>query len=78
MPFGQIFLFILTSIIQRLIAPKPTEPPPPALGEVEVPQVNEGAPIPVVFGTRAIKGATVVWYGDLRTSAITQESEGKK
>ena len=78
MPFGQIVLFILTSVLQRILAPKPTAPPPPEVGQVEVPQAKEGTPIPVVFGTVAIKGANVVWYGDLRTSPISQESEGGK
>ena len=40
-------------------------------------EAEEGKAIPVVFGDAWVKGSNVVWYGDLRTTAITKKS-GKK
>ncbi len=78
MPWGQIVLFIVTSIISRLIAPKPPKPAPARLGDVDVPTAEEGRPIPVVFGTRLVRGSNIVWFGDLRTTPIKQSGGSKK
>jgi len=77
MPFSQIFFFIISTIIQALLAPKPPKPKPAALADFDVPTAEEGRPIPVVFGTVLIRGPNVVWYGDLRNTPI-QSGGGKK
>lgn len=43
---------------------------PSGLSEFQVPTAEVGREIPVLFGTRLLKGPNVVWYGDLRTQAI--------
>lgn len=43
---------------------------PSGLSEFQVPTAEVGREIPVLFGTRLLKGPNVVWYGDLRTRAI--------
>ncbi len=37
---------------------------------IDAPTAEEGIPIPVLFGTKRIKGPNVVWYGDITTEAI--------
>ena len=41
---------------------------------------EQGKPIPVLFGTRVIRQANCVWYGDIKTTEIRQTSGsgGKK
>ncbi|WP_027855201.1 hypothetical protein [Marinobacterium litorale] len=60
-----------------LLVPKPKQPNPAAAEEFDIPTAQEGKSIPVLFGTRVIKGASVVWYGDIKTKAIKKKS-GKK
>ncbi|MBN2019299.1 MAG: hypothetical protein JW749_03640 [Sedimentisphaerales bacterium] len=38
--------------------------------DIDVPTADEGVEVPVLFGTRRIKGPNVVWWGDLKTKAI--------
>ncbi len=58
-------------------APKPPQAPPAGLDAIKAPTAEEGREIPILFGTRRIRSANVVWYGDLRTTAIKSKS-GKK
>lgn len=44
--------------------PKITNQP----GEIECPICEDGAPIPVVFGTVCLKGANTTWWGGVETS----------
>ena len=38
--------------------------------DINAPTAVEGKPVPVLFGTKRIKGPNVVWYGDLKSIAI--------
>lgn len=73
----QLVVWLVTTLIQYVLAPRPPQPPPPEPGQPEVPTAEEGRPIPVVFGTVLLKSPNVVWYGDLRTTPI-KKSGGKK
>ena len=64
-------------LISVALAPKPPEPKPAALSDVEAPTAEEGRPIPVVFGAVLLRGANVVWYGDLAADPIKKKG-GKK
>ncbi len=56
----------------------PTNKPSPAtLEEFDFPQVDEGTPQAVIFGDCNIDDWTVLWYGNMRTSAIKSDG-GKK
>ena len=59
------------------LAPKPLQQPPPGLDNIELPTAEEGREIPVLFGSREIRGANVVWWGDVNTTAIKSKG-GKK
>ncbi len=48
--------------------PQKTQPPP--VEGVQTSIAEAGAEIPVLFGTRTIKGVNTVWYGNLKTTPI--------
>ena len=72
-----LVVLIVSSLISAALAPKPPEPKPATLTDVEVPTAEEGRPIPVVFGVVMLRGANVVWYGDLEADPIKKKG-GKK
>lgn len=49
---------------------------PVGFEDFEVPTTEIGREIPVLFGRRKISGMNIVWYGDLRATAI-RKSGGK-
>lgn len=70
-------LFVGLFAISFLMAPKPQSQKPAGLGDFNAPTAEDGREIPVLFGTRDLKGPNVVWYGDLMTKAIKKKG-GKK
>jgi len=80
--FGQILVYIITSLISYALRPKPSTPPPSSVkpGEVEAPTVSQSDCIPVVFGTVKIENPNIVWYGNTRNEPITETytTEGGK
>ena len=73
----QILVWVITTVIGSLLAPRPQKPAAPSAGNLEVPVAEAGKPIPVLFGTRIIRQANVVWYGDLVADPIRKKG-GKK
>lgn len=72
----QLFLmFIVTTIAGELLRPKQKfgAPNPSALGDFQFPTAEYGRPVPVVYGECHLKGPNVVWFGDLKTTAITEK-----
>jgi len=72
-----IVVFIVALVVAHAMTPTPQSQPPAGLGDITAPTAEEGLEIPVLFGTRDLKGPNVVWYGHLRTEAI-RKSGGKK
>jgi len=72
-----IIAFVVSLAVSYAFAPKPQTTPPAGLDEIKAPTAEEGREIPILFGTRIIRSANVVWYGDFRTKAIKSKS-GKK
>lgn len=70
----QIFWWVVTTIISYALQPKPPTPQP---GKVDVPTVEEGRKIGILFGSRWIKGPHIFWWGDVRTTPIMSKG-GKK
>lgn len=70
-----IVVFVVALLVAYATMPKPENNA--KVGTVEAPTAEEGRDIPVLFGTREIKSANVVWYGDVRTVAIKKKG-GKK
>ena len=70
-------MMIASYAINALLAPKTDTPKPASLDAFDFPQVDEGTPQSVVFGDVWIEDWHVLWYGNLRTSAVKSEG-GKK
>lgn len=75
--FFQLFLMVVSYYIQQALAPKPQAPQAATLGDFNAPTAEEGREIPVIFGTVWVKDPNMIWYGDLKTTAIKTKS-GKK
>lgn len=73
----QLALLVVSYFVSAALAPKPPQPKPAALKDFDIPLAEEGRPLAVVFGTVLITSPTLMWYGDLRTTAI-REKGGKK
>jgi len=75
MVWNYIIIWAITSLISYALSPKPQNQEPEGFEDVELPSVEEGKDVPVIFGR--IKTAPFVpWYGDFSTKAI--KAEGKK
>ena len=61
-----------------VLKPKQQKIPPAGFNDLDVPTASDGREIPVLFGTKNIKSANVVWYGDFRSDAIKSSGGGKK
>lgn len=72
-----LVMMIVSYAIQASNAPKNTQKDAQA-GQLDTPKVEEGEPIPVVFGTVLCKQAQVVWYGNASTQPIWSQGGGKK
>lgn len=72
-----LVVIVVAALISSALTPKPPEPKPASLSDVDAPTAEEGRPIPVVFGTVLLRGANVVWYGDLEADPIKKKG-GKK
>lgn len=68
-------LFVITTVAGELLRPKPRFDSPRAssLGDFSLPTAEEGRAIPVVFGKCRIRGANIVWYGNLNVVPITEK-----
>lgn len=75
--FAYFVVAAISAVVSYLLMPKPTIASPVAAESFDVPTAAEGAPIPVLFGTRMVKAANVVWYGDIKAKAIKKKG-GKK
>jgi len=73
----QIAVWVFTTAISYLLAPKPPEPKPASLSDINMPNADADKSWPVVFGTVTDESPSVGWYGDLRSVAIKSKG-GKK
>lgn len=72
-----VVAFVAAFAATAIGAPKPPKPDAATFDDFEAPVAREGDPIPVLFGTREIKGLNCVWYGDLKVIPIRKKG-GKK
>lgn len=70
-----VIVFIIALVVALAAAPKPQQPKPATLEDLDLPTAEIGRAIPVVFGTVLMKSPNVVWYGDLGYVAV--KSGGK-
>ena len=69
--YEQIAVAIVMMILAYALQPKPAQPLPATLSDVQAPTAEVGISIPVVFGTIKLLSPNVLWYGDLSTTNIT-------
>lgn len=70
-------VFIVATVAAYAMMPKPQTAKPAGLGDIQAPTAEDGREIPVLFGTRDLKGPNVVWYGDFRSVPVKKKG-GKK
>lgn len=68
--FLQLLVWAVVQYISYLLQPKPKVPEP---GKVDIPTVEEGRKVGILFGSRWIKGPHVYWWGDVKTKPIRAE-----
>ncbi len=68
---------IASYAIQALLTPKTDPQKPASLEDFDFAQFEEGTPQSVVFGDVWTEDQYILWYGNMRTSAI-KSSGGKK
>lgn len=70
-----LLVWAATTILGELLRPKPKfdTPQPSSLGDFNIPTAEEGRAIPVAWGTVHIKGANVLWYGNLTAQPIIEK-----
>ena len=65
-----VVALVVAMVVSVAMQPKSQTRPAAGLGEFNVPTAEVGREIPVLFGTRDIRGQNIVWYGDLDTDKI--------
>mgnify|MGYP003636533874 CR=1 FL=1 len=73
--FVTFFIYAALFVLSELLRPKPDleNAKPAGLGDFQVPTATEGRPLPKLYGRVRLKGPNVIWYGDFRQVAITEE-----
>lgn len=74
MTWAYLIVMVVVLILGIALAPKAQGPNAAEIDDFDFPTAEEGRPIPVVFGEIDIRGANVLWYGDLRVQAIKKRS----
>lgn len=76
-PMTWVYIALLVvSLFVAARAKRGTNAKPPALTDFNVPTVEDGRPVAMVFGTVWIDDPNILWYGDLETYPI-KASGGK-
>ncbi|QXV73588.1 putative tail assembly protein [Rhizobium phage RHph_X2_30] len=70
---------LLASYAIQMLIPKAKGPSqkPASLSDFDFPQFEEGTPQPVIFGDVWTDDMFVLWYGNMRTSAVKTKSSKK-
>lgn len=63
----QLAVSVALMTLAYIIMPKPKAEKPEAQ-DLQEPKADAGKPIPVVFGTKTVKGLGVLWYGEKTTN----------
>ncbi len=72
-----IAMAVASLIISVALAPKPKDTPPSTFNDMNIPQVDEGTPQAVFFGTCWTEDWMVTWSGNFRTKKV-KAKQGKK
>jgi len=72
-----LIVMIVASALTYALRPHVKAPGPDKLSDVNIPTIESGKAVPVVFGDVWIDSWMVLWYGDLGNTAIKQKTKGK-
>lgn len=73
-----LLLLVVSVALQMSAQPKADAVAKPEAGKLDIPRVDEGVPISVIFGTVLKKDSNCVWYGDAATVPIVSRSGSSK
>jgi len=76
--FWWIVAQVVISVIASVLSSKKQSSSPAAASNIEVPTVQEGTSIPILFGTRDLQNISVVCYGKIRAERVYSDEGGKK
>lgn len=76
--FITLLIGLALNIAAYLIMPKPKQPQPAEMKDLDDPTAESGRPLPVVFGSLRVQGLNVIWFGDKATVMRTLKSTGGK
>lgn len=71
----QLAFLVVSLVLQYVLTPKPKGPEPANLEDFDLPTVDPGRKIPVIFGEVWLVDPNIVWYGDLRTEKIKEKGK---
>lgn len=77
MAWVALAMAVASIAISVFMAPKPASPKPATFDDMNIPQINEGTPQAVFFGTVWTEDWMVLWTGNFRTSPV-KAKQGKK
>lgn len=63
--FLGLIIALALMVVAYLIMPKP-KASPNEIKDMDDPTAEAGKPLPVLFGTKTIKGLNVLWFGEKR------------
>lgn len=62
-----VIVAVVLTAAQVLLTPRPKQPKPPEVRNLEDPTAEAGRPVLVVFGTIKVMSPNVLWSGDKAT-----------
>lgn len=65
-----LLVMVVASLLTYALTPHAKPPAPDTLSDVNIPTIDSGTPVMVVFGDVWIDNWMVLWYGDLSSTAI--------
>lgn len=77
MPWAQILIWVVTTIVDLLFGPREQQNKPQPQTQEGFPEAEAGTTIPKVFGTRLLNSPNVVWWGDVQAVAIKEKPSKK-
>jgi hypothetical protein len=73
-----LVLFVISTALSFLLAPKAPKPPDAQLEDVKAPQNDPSQYVSVVFGRARIKDPIIAWFGNTHAEPIMSDEGGKK
>lgn len=77
--FVSLLIGLVINVVAYLIMPKPKQPKPAEVKDMDSPTNSTGSPIPVMWGSNRVKGLNILYTANKTTVKRTyREGGGKK